>query len=143
MASDVYYTKSFSVHKIKEKELYEFLAKKSEEGNVAIYIRDLIKKDMQGLMTSSSSISQSDMENKINYLIEKKVNDLVAIKVEDALSRLSKNNTKDVVNESVLDNADDDTLIGVENNSGNALEISNDEIDAFKGVDLGDYLGEN
>lgn len=143
MANDIYYTKSFSVHKIKEKELYEFLSRKSEEGNVAIYIRDLIKKDMQGLSPSSSSVSQIDIENRINNLIEKKVNDLVAIKVEDVLSRLTKNNTIDVIDKSVLDNTDDYISTDIENNSDDALGISSVEIDTFSGIDLGEYLGDN
>ena len=141
MANDVYYTKSFSVHKIKEKELYEFLAKKSQEGNVAIYIRDLIKRDMLGLSPSNSNsnpATQGDMENTINHIIEKKVNELVAIKVEDVLSKMAKNNSLGITDEAVLCKNNDDTS---ENTLyDDALGVTNTEIGILDSIDLTDIL---
>ena len=141
MANDVYYTKSFSVHKIKEKELYEFLAKKSQEGNVAIYIRDLIKRDMLGLSPSNSNSNpaiQGDMENTINHIIEKKVNELVAIKVEDVLSKMAKNNSLGITDEAVLCKNNDDTS---ENTLyDDALGVTNTEIGILDSIDLTDIL---
>lgn len=83
-----YYTKSFSVHKIKEKELYEFLQAKSETENIAIYIRNLIKMDMQGLISrsgiaSAPLISDADVNSKVVAAIKANIKHIFLDMLED------------------------------------------------------------
>lgn len=83
-----YYTKSFSVHKTKEKELYEFLQAKSETENIAIYIRNLIKMDMQGLISrggiaSAPQVSDADVNSKVVTAIRANIKNIFLDMLED------------------------------------------------------------
>lgn len=123
-----YYTKSFSVHKTKEKELYEFLQAKSETENIAIYIRNLIKMDMQGLIprggvVSAPQISDADINSKVVTAIKANIKNIFLDMLEDE-------DFKTKIH-SIFDNNDNKDL----------LAVTDEETKAIPSTALGDFFG--
>lgn len=71
-----YYTKSFSVSKENEKDIYDYLIEIEKTKKITEYIKELIRKDMSGGFATSNEIPEEYIKNLVNKLVEEKLNSL-------------------------------------------------------------------
>lgn len=113
-----YYTKSFSIHKTKDADLYKFIEEKSKTENIAIYIRSLIKMDMQGLISRTPLDRGLDVniENIIDRKVEEKIKELLPSLINNTENNINKtNDVQDslAMTNDEFDNIDKDAIQGI------------------------------
>lgn len=80
-----YYTKSFSVSKENERDIYNHLIEVEKNKKITEYIKELIRKDMSGGFNDSNQygdISEAYIKKLVDKLVEEKLNSL-DIKITD------------------------------------------------------------
>lgn len=118
-----YYTKSFSVSKENEKDIYDYLIEVEKTKKITEYIKELIRKDMSGGFSISNEVSETYIKNLVNKLVEEKINSL----------NISKTNNETVVELSdVTDLSNDDNKD--KNSFNNNDELENNYSDEKKDI---------
>lgn len=118
-----YYTKSFSISKENEKDIYDYLIEVEKTKKITEYIKELIRKDMSGGFSISNEVSETYIKNLVNKLVEEKINSL----------NISKTNNETVVELSdVTDLSNDDNKD--KNSFNNNDELENNYSDEKKDI---------
>lgn len=91
-----YYTKSFSVSKENEKDIYDYLIEVEKNKKITEYIKELIRKDMANGFNVSNEISETYIKNLVNKLVEEKINSLnIVATSNETVIELADSNYKD------------------------------------------------
>ena len=117
-----YYTKSFSVSKENEKDIYDYLIEIEKSKKITEYVKELIRKDMVGGFSGSHDVSEVYIKNLVDKLVEEKLKSLdiktndneTAVSLEanaetiDEVKSKEKYNSKNIDKESVIGSIDAD-----------------------------------
>ena len=98
-----YYTKSFSVSKENEKDIYDYLIEIEKSKKITEYVKELIRKDMVGGFGNSYDMSEAYIKNLVDKLVEEKLKSLdiktndneTAITVESNMETIDRINSKE------------------------------------------------
>ena len=91
-----YYTKSFSVSKENEKDIYDYLIEVEKNKKITEYIKELIRKDMANGFNVSNEISETYIKHLVNKLVEEKITSLnIVATSNETVIELADSNYKD------------------------------------------------